>query len=143
MNLILLNYHFGAQGAWPAASSTAPLALVALPGQSTDDSWEATDVAWVCTDVGTADAQFSVRHGNFDGAGAWSEQGVITSGVTITSPGADNTGSQGRSTRLSVTIPNSSTVQSIGLFSDAQGTGVVSQGLLHVTVRLRRALMNF
>ena len=137
-----LLYHFGMQGAWPATGATTPLVAVPMPGQSGDTSWVATDVSYVCSDVGTADASFDVRYGAYDGTGAWVNSGSILTGQTIASPGADNTGSQGRSTRLAESIPNSATVQSIALMSAGQGTGVISQGFLAVSVRLRRVLQS-
>lgn len=144
---VQLIYHFNLQGAdaagWPAAAAT-PLDAVPMPGQSGDAAWTATDVTYVCSDVGSADGAFGVSYGSYDGSGAWVAAGNVLASQTIASPGADGTGSQGRSSRLSVTIPNGSTVTSLALFCATQGTGLVSAAsFLKVTVRLRRALMNF
>jgi len=129
---------------WPAVSATTPLVAAALPGQSGDASWVATDVSWVCNDIGTADASFDVRYGHYDGTGAWTNDGSVTLGVVLTRIGGDGTGSQGRSSRLSVSIPNGATVTSLALMSAGAGTGVVSAatGFLVVSVRLRRVLQS-
>lgn len=134
-----------ARAVWPAVSATTPLAIVALPGQSGDADWVATDVTWVCNDIGTADGSFDVRYGGYDGAGLWVNGGSITTGVVLTRLGGDATGNQGRSARLSVSIPNGATVSSIALMSAGAGTGVVTStttGFLVVSVRLRRVLQS-
>ncbi len=136
---------FFARAAWPAVAATTPLVAMPLPGQSGDTSWIATDVTWVCNDIGTADGSFDVRYGHYDGAGAWTNDGSITTGVTLTRIGGDATGSQGRSARLSVSIPNGATVTSIALMSAGAGTAVVTStttGFLCVSVRLRRVLQS-
>lgn len=129
---------------WPAVSATTPLVAVPLPGQSGDTAWVATDVSWVCNDIGTADASFDVRYGHYDGTGVWVNDGSITTGVVLTRLGGDGTGSQGRSARLSVSIPNGATVTSIALMSAGAGTAVITgaTGFLVVSVRLRRVLQS-
>lgn len=133
----------GAMAAWPGAGATTPLIAIPLPGQSGDASWVATDMTWVCNDVGDGAGSFDVRYGSYGGAGLWANTGSIITGVTITSVAA-NTGYQGRSTRLAVTLPNSATVLSIGLMSAGAGVGVLSAatGYLAVSVRLRRVLQS-
>lgn len=134
----------GAMAAWPAVGATTPLVAIPMPGQSGDTSWVATDVSWVCNDAGDGAGSFDVRYGSFNGAGAWANAGSITTGVTIALAGAANTGNEGRSTRLSVSIPNGADVTSIALMSAGAGVGVLSAatGFLCVSVRLRRVLQS-
>ena len=137
-------WEFDLHGAWPAVSATTPRTkAIPLPGQSADTSWVATDVTWACNDVGTANGSFDVRYGHYDAAGAWTNDGSVTTGVTITRA-IDNAGNQGRSARLAVTIPNGATVSSIALMSAGAGTGVVTAAgsFLCVSVRLRRVLQS-
>lgn len=128
---------------WPAVSATTPLIAVPMPGQSGDTSWIATDVTWVCNDVGAGTGLFDVRYGSFDGAGAWVDAGTLVTAVTIDDVAA-NTGNEGRSSRLAVSIPNGADVTSIALMSGGVDATALStaQGFLSVSVRLRRVLQS-
>lgn len=143
--VVQLIYHFGDAGQWPADSSGAtPLVAVPMPGQNGDTSWVATDVTWVTNDVGSGDALFDVRYGSYNGSGVWANAGSIVTDVAIDDAGANDTGNQGRSARLAVSIPNGSSVTSIALMSAGQGTDAIAEAssFLAVSVRLRRVLQS-
>lgn len=130
---------------WPAASATAPLVAVPIPGTNGDPSWTVTDIYWVCTDTGDGLGQFSVRYGYFNN-GSWSNTASIAVGKTISNPAAGVDRPNGASIleNGSGSIAFSTNPSYIGLFSDAVSATTLAGGssydFLSVSIILRRKI---
>ena len=126
-----------------AAGSATPVAMIALPGTSTDGDFTVRSGTWLCMDVGDQTTDFRLEWGEFTAAGAWS---VIATLATVNNLAA-NTGVNEGIGEGAITFAATALVMSATeprylalVFPAATGAGFLTGGannLLHFTVALK------
>lgn len=138
--------HEAAAGAWSAvvAHTTLPLAVVALPGSTTDGiAYTVLSASYACLDTGDVaqNTTYKVEWGAFTGAaGAWAATSTVISSNNITSTAAGGMLAGNASLNTTALTLVDANPRFLALFVTAVGTNALdSQGAgLFVTLKLKR-----